>query len=620
MVSVGTDARVDTPDLAPLDLLVENVRIVDVVLQRVFWGWFGVRGGRFLYVEEGPAPPPGTLAAAEAHRRLDAGGLIALPGLIDTHMHIESSLLTPGRFAEAVLPWGTTTVLQDPHEVANVLRLEGVRFMLQCSRGLPLRVLSAIPSCVPATSDALESVNARIGAEEVAELAREQDVVALGELMDYQGLLSGDPRLEAILDAGRRAGLSLEGHIPTLSSMQLSRYAAYGIRSDHTLMGPEKVAEELSKGLYVMLQEKSLTPQVVDLVRKLPDRSRVLLVTDDVLPNRLAHGHLNRILERAVQLGWDPIDALASATVRPAVYLGLRDLGLIAPGYRADFLLCEALDRFPPREVYVDGVRVAEDGRPAFSAPPVALPDKLVEAGGLVPAVGGDLDVREADPVPPELFRVRGAGLGSARALVRVIRVNEVNTYTTLEERWVALRDGVPQDTEDLVMAAVIPRSALRAGRSHEPILGFVEGLHLRSGAFASSFAHDSHNLFVVGTSPQAMALAVRLVVDAGGGMAVVECGASGHRSEVLPLPIAGLLTDEPVGVVASRFDSLESALRRLGVTHKNPILLLTILPLTVSPAFKLSDRGIVDVENRRILDPVVELQPLDDGDPVRSG
>lgn len=616
MVLPGADAHFDAPAPAPLDLLVENARIVDVVLQRVFWGWLGVRGGRFVYVEQGPAPPEGRASGISARQRLDAGGSFVLPGLIDTHMHIESSLLTPGRFAEAVLPWGTTTVLQDPHEVANVLGPEGVRFMLQCSRDLPLRILSAIPSCVPATSEALECVNARIGAADVAELAREEGVVALGELMDYQGLLRGDHRLEAILDAGRRAGLSLEGHVPSLSGLELSRYAAHGIRSDHTLMGPDKVAEELGKGLYVMLQEKSLTAQVVEFVRKLPDRSRVLLVTDDVLPNRLVHGHLNRILERAVQLGWDPIDALASASLRPAVYLGFRDLGLIAPGYRADFLLCPALDRFPPRYVYVEGIRVAEDGRPNFSAPAVALPQPLAEKGRLVSAASPGSVVREVDPVPPELFRVRKAGFGKARALVRAVRVNEVNTFTTLEERWVTLVDGVPEEAEDLVMASVIPRAALKAGRPDSMAVGFVAGLHLRSGAFATSFAHDSHNLFVVGTSPRAMALAVRLVVESGGGMAVVESDASEHRAEVLPLPIAGLLTDEPVGVVASRFDGLESALRRLGVTHKNPILLLTILPLTVSPAFKLSDRGIVDVENRRILDPVVELHPSGRGDP----
>lgn len=585
-------------------LLVVNANIVDVVTQSTYLGWFTVTGGRFLEVETGE--PPAALRES-ARRVVDLGGAFVQPGMLDIHMHIESSLVTPRRFAEAVLPHGTTAILQDPHEVANVLGAPGIKWMIDSSRGLRLRVYSAISSCVPATSSAIETPNASISPQEVSELAREPDVIALGEMMDFHGLIDGDAHLTAMLDAARQAGLSLEGHVPSLSGPELSRYIANGIRSDHTLMTPEKILEQLRKGMWVMIQEKSVTADVIDTIRQLPDRSRVLLITDDVMPNRLLTGHLDRVLTNAIDLGWDPLDALASATLRPATYLGLHDLGKIAPGAKADFVVTASAVTFPASSVYVGGEQVVEDGHlvKAITAPRVAT----APAGVRESFAGGLFGPTSFQFAPSDGAVISGRPAHTVRTLhtvrARVIVVNDVNSFTTLEERDVSLEDGRPVDP-DLTLATVIPRAAARLGADRfTPVICLVAGLGLEDGAYASSFAHDSHNVFVIGRDPEAMAAALDAVMAAGGGMAFTPSGDSAPTT--LPLPLAGLLSDEPVAAVAEGFEAIEQGLRGAGVRAKNPVLLLTLLPLSVSPDFKVSDKGVVDVQGRRVLSPVVD-------------
>ena len=564
-----------------LDLIIENAQIVDVVRQRIFDGWLGLRNDKFIFVEEGTAP-----TELEAKTRKNLNNAFVQPGLIDTHMHIESSLVTPARFAEAVFPWGTTSILQDPHEAGNVLGAAGIQFMVDASRGLPLNIYSAIPSCIPATSEDLETPNASISPDEIKALAKDPDIIALGEMMDYQGIVQGNRRLENILEAGNQSGLSLEGHVPSLSGTDLSTYISHGIRSDHTLMTPGKIAEELSKGLFVMLQEKSITPENIAFVSSLPDRSRILIITDDVMPNRLVSGHLDRVLNLAIEHGWDALDALASATIRAASYLGLHNVGMLAPGYRADFCICQELNQFPPLEVYSRGVKVAEQCRALFQAPKTNLDDKTAKLS--------PIDSKQA--LNASQFRLDLTGTVTAN----VITTNNLTTFTELEQRTIDIIDGIPQD-DDLVLATVIARSSLAKGITEPPKLSLIAGLNLQEGAFASSFSHDSHNLLVLGKSPEAMAEAANTVISARGGMAVVA-----NETVFLPLPIAGLLSDKPIGEVAKKFDALEVKLRQFGMTHKNPILLLSILPLTVSPNYKISDKGLVDVENRRILEVLV--------------
>ncbi|GAB4538249.1 MAG: adenine deaminase [Anaerolineae bacterium] len=562
-----------------LDLLLHNARIADLFRLRTFVGWVGVAAGRFVYVEDGPPPPD-----LRARRTLDLDGRYLVPGLLDAHMHIESSLVTPRRFAEAVLPFGTTAVLADPHEVANVAGEAGVRWMIAASQGLDLRVFIAIPSCVPATAPELEWTGAVFQADVVERLASEPSVIALGEVMDYQGLLGHNDRLPPMVEAARRAGLRVEGHIPTLRGTSLSRYLAHGITSDHTLTNPQKLLEQLSKGVAVMLQAKSITPQNIAAVNGLPDRSNIILVTDDVEPSLLVDGHLNRIVALAVEAGLPPLEALASASLRPARYLGLHDLGAITPGYRADFLVMDGLAAFPPAEVYVAGRQVAAGGvltSPQASQMPPPPP---------FPPVPG--------PFSPADFRLDSRDHPAAQVRANaVVLDNDRNTLTRLEHVPVSLEGGYAlfQEGDGLNLVAVFARE----GSSR--MVGVLKNASLNHGAFASSLAHDSHNLLVVGREAWSMAVAANAVHEQGGGLAVAR------GEEVLarlPLPLFGLLSDEPIRQAADGLANIEAALRAAGMTHQRPFLMLSILALSVSPYYKFTDKGVVDTEARRLLPP----------------
>ncbi|MDX2004515.1 MAG: adenine deaminase C-terminal domain-containing protein [Meiothermus sp.] len=564
--------------MKPLDLLVHNAQIADVVRLRLYRGWVGIAQGQFCYVEAGEPP-----AGVTAQTILDAAGLILAPGLIDAHMHVESSLTSPRRFAEAVIPHGTTAILADPHEIANVLGARGIRWMMEAAKGLPLRTFTAIPSCVPATDRSLETVLGSISADNVRELAGEPEVIALGELMDYQGLAMGSSQLEGLIAAAREAGLLLEGHTPTLLGPTLSDYTAHGITSDHTLSTPEKLLEQLTKGYTVMLQAKSLNARVVEAVRELPERSRVLLTTDDVMPNQLHRGHMSSLIQMVTELGWDPMDALASATLRPATYLRRSELGVVAPGRRADFLLLEGLTTFPPAAVYVDGQKVAEGGTSLFDLPPPPAPP-----------VGGELRRR---PFRPADFHFQ---ISDGPHTINLMAMNQSNTFTALETRPVRFAGGQPETGENLMTVAVLMRQG-----DGPAALGLLANYGLSEGAFASTLAHDSHNFIVAGRSAEAMAEAANRVLELGGGMSLV----AGDQTYDLALPIVGLLSDEPVAATGAQFERMEQALRQRGVQHAYPVLFLTLLALTVSPAVKMSDRGLVDVERRRLMK-VVEGGP----------
>ncbi len=567
--------------MAAVDLLLTNAVFADVALLRTFRGWAAVRDRRWIYVEEG-SPQPGLSAS----RSLDLGGRLVAPGLIDSHMHIESSLVTPRRFAEAVVPWGTTAILADPHEVANVAGEEGVRWMIRASQGLPLRIYQAIPSCVPATSADLEWTAARIDVEAVRRLSAEPSVIALGEVMDYRRVVDGDPAMRAMVEAARGAGLLVEGHVPSLRGTELSDYLSWGIGSDHTLTDPGKIREEISKGAAVMLQDKSIRGDTMAAVAALADRSRVLLVTDDTEPPLLRQGHLSRMVAKAIDRGLGAIEALASATIRPARYLGLRDQGAIAPGFLADFMVMKGPAAFPPDEVYVGGDLVARGGRFAAALPPAPPPPPRA------PAVPGPFAQADFQPFPLPLPRGLTAHV--------VVIESEATSLTGLE------RLAVPQEAArfaagealwdpSLALAAVVARDASSRAA------GLVRGLGLREGAFASSFAHDSHNLLVVGRDSASMAVAASEVGRIGGGLVLV---AGGRVEATLRLPLLGLISDEPVAALADELEAMEAALARAGMSRPRPFLMLSLLALSVSPRFKLSDRGVIDVEQRRLLPP----------------
>ena len=562
------------------DALLVNARIADVFRCRLFEGWVGIRDGRFIAVEAGSAP--GGIRATET---IDLAGRIIMPGLIDSHMHIESSLLTPRRFAEAVLPWGTTTILSDPHEVGNVAGEDGVKWMIAASQDLPLRIYHSIPSCVPATSPDIEWTHEVFDAAAIRRLARQHSVIALGEVMDYRGLLGPNERLQAIVRAAREINLLIEGHIPTLAGIELSQYLAHGISSDHTLTFPAKIQEQISKGLAVMLQTKSVTPENVAAVAQLPDRSRIILITDDIEPSLLndGQGHLSRIVTLAIETGMPPLEAIAASSIRPARYLALRDQGAIAPGFLADFLVMDDIAAFPPAQVFVGGQAVAQAGamNAAITRENPAQPD--------YPGIPGAFSADD--------FKLDSTGGGGSVQAQVVALQDKRSTLTKLEQRTVRLRDGHAQfqDNDDLALAAVIARD--ESSRT----VGLIANTGLKQGGWASSVAHDCHNLLVIGRDPDAMAQAANAVHALAGGVAVAT--REGIEAS-LRLPYFGLLSDEPVAAVAAGLAAVEDAMRRLGAHQTRPFLTFSIMSLSVSPYAKITDKGIVDTESRQLMRP----------------
>ena len=561
------------------DLLLVHAQIADVFRYRLFDGWIGIRDGRFITVEAGDAP--GGIRATET---LDLAGRIVMPGLIDSHLHIESSLLTPRRFAEAVLPFGTTTILSDPHEVGNVAGEDGVKWMIAASQDLPLRIYHSIPSCVPATSPEIEWTHEVFDAATIRRLARQPSVIALGEVMDYRGLLGPNERLQKIVRAARENKLLIEGHIPTLAGIELSQYLAHGISSDHTLTFAAKIQEQISKGLAVMLQTKSVTPENMAVVANLPDRSRIILITDDIEPSLLVDGHLSRIVALAIECGMPPLEAIAAATIRPARYLGLRDHGAIAPGFLADFLVMDDIAAFPPAQVFVRGQRVAAAGAmtAAITRENPAQPD--------YPSIPGSLAADD--------FKLDCHGAsGNAQAQVVALQ-DRRSTLTNLEQLTVRLQDGHAQfeDDDGLALASVIARD------ESSRMVGLLANTGLRQGAWASSVAHDCHNLLVIGRSPEAMAIAANAVHAMGGGVAVAT---DGGVTASLRLPYFGLLSDEPVAAVAGELAAVEAAMRRIGAQQTRPFLTFSIMSLSVSPYAKFTDKGLVDTESRQLIPPL---------------
>lgn len=557
------------------DRLFINARIVDVFRLRVFEGWFATRGERFLFVEEGQ--PPAWLGDVPA---TDLAGAFVAPGLVDAHMHIESSLLTPRRFAEAVIPHGTTALLADAHEVANVAGERGVAWMVEAGNRTPLRVYHAIPSCVPATSPEIESTTAVFGAAEIERLLRLPRVAALGEVMDYRGLLGQSPRLPPLVAAARATGTRIEGHIPTLTGTELSEYLAHGVQSDHTLTFPAKILEQLSKGVTVMLQAKSLTPENIACVNGLADRSGIVIVTDDTEPNLLREGHVTRMLKLALQAGMPPLEALASASLRPARYMGVHDLGAIAPGYLADFIVLDALDQYPPAQVWVGARKMAERG--VATAVPLPVPPPLPD----FPRVPGPFTAAD--------FKLAPGVTGTRRANVVQV-VNQTNSITRHAVREVKVSDGyaVLEPGDGLSMVAVFAREG--GARS----VGVIANAGIDSGAAATSLAHDSHNLLVVGRDVEAMCRAANAAHTRGGGVFVDD--GRGIVAE-LPLPVFSLISDDEVGRVSDGLDAIEVALRGLGMKSQRPFLQLSLLALSVSPYYKFSDKGVVDTEARALL------------------
>lgn len=547
-----------------------------------------LRGGRLLNLFTGELLPANILlggglilavgeACQEAPEVYDLDGGIVLPGLIDAHFHIESSLLTPARLAQAVVPRGTTTVIADPHEIANVLGLPGIRWMLRASEGLPLDCLFMAPSCVPASS--LETSGARLGPGEVGEVLEWDRILGLAEVMDFPGVVAGKREPIRKIRIARDRGRPVDGHAPELSGPALCAYLSAGIETDHECVGLEEAREKLRLGMRIMIREGSQAKNLetlLPLVDAVTVR-RCLLVSDDRnAVDLLEEGHVDHLLRRAVALGLPPLWAVQMVTLNPAEHYGLRHLGAVAPGRQADLVVVNNLSEFKCELTFKAGRLVAERGKLLAGLPPTPPVPRTMHAA----------------PLTRETFSIRGRP-GRARAIG--IIPNQIETEAPVVE--VTVRDGVvlADPERDLAKLAVVERH----GGTGRVGLGLVEGLGLRAGALASSVAHDSHNLIAVGMDDGDLLTALSHLVEQGGGLAVA---AGGRVRASLPLPIAGLMSDRPVPETAAALRALERETRELGVSMAHPFGVLSFLALPVIPKLRLTDRGLVDVEQGKVV------------------
>lgn len=545
----------------PADLCLKGGRLVNVLSGRVETADIAVQDGIIVGW--------GNYEAAEV---VAADGMYVCPGFIDGHIHIESTLLNPAQFCAAVVPRGTSAVVADPHEIANVLGVPGIRYFLDATDGIPLDVYFRLPSCVPATF--LETAGAQLGAEDLRSLMTHERVTGLAEMMNFPGVLEGFPdvldKLLLFQDAG------IDGHSPGLRDLALNGYIASGISSDHECTVLEEAAEKLSKGMRIMLREGSQSKDLAALLPLVDDRTWPLcmLVTDDRHPDDLVkEGHMNAVVNRAMELGMDPVRALTLATRTAANYFGLRRHGAVAPGCFADFTLSPTLNPWNPQRVFKRGVEVARAG-------------KLLADSALWP--------RPSCPSSPmEITRLAAADLAvpAQPGLLRTIGVQEGTLFTRNLLLPPRIEGGfaVADPDRDILKMAVYNRYQ----PDKPPAVGFVQGIGIRKGAVATTVAHDSHNLIVAGASDGDILHVVDAVRKSRGGLAI---GVAGEDVEILPLPIAGLMSDQPVAAVARRMEDLNEKARALGCGLHSPFMALSFLALPVIPELKLTDLGLVDV------------------------
>lgn len=557
------------------DLLIENVMLVNVFNDTVAPACIGISGKKNQYIGEAQA-------SCKAADTIDGKGLYALPGFIDSHMHLESSMLPPQAFACRALECGTTMVAADPHEICNVLGPKGVYALMEAASGTPLKVLMLAPSTVP-SAPGFEGSGCAVGPEEAAEMLAHPGIFGLGEVMDFNGVADGEEHILSVIRQAKERGMMIDGHASVLTGERLQRFAAAGIDSDHTAANPEQLRERLALGFCVQVQECNLSAGMVQAMNELPVSSRVCLVTDDVpLDKLMRQGQLNHVVARAIALGLEPLRAIHFATINAADRLRQYDTGAIAPGRLANIQLVRDWKAPKPELLVVEGKVILEGGRLNFTPRPCDL-SALREHPMLVK------EVREED-----FFIPVAAKPADAWAKVNIIKYNGSGHRTQKVLRNLPLCDsqlGRTVDITGLFKVAVFNRYGL-----DRHALALIDGMVELDGAIALTYGHDAHNLTVYGGDDGDMALAANTIRRMKGGMCAVQGGEVLAR---VPLPLGGLMSQEPAEVLSGQVEAFLEACRKIGLKYANPITFLTLMPLAVSPEMKCTDLGLIDVVNK---------------------
>ena len=566
---------------APADLVIRGGRLVNVQSREVLDGWdVAVAEGRFAYVG-----PDAGHTIGEGTEVIDAEGRYLIPGLCDGHMHIESGMLTPAEFAAAVMPHGTTTMFTDPHEIANVLGLEGVRMMHDEAALQPVNIFTQMPSCAP-SAPGLETTGFEITAEDVAEAMTWPGIIGLGEVMNFPGVVNGDAQMLAEMAATMRAGKTVGGHYASPDrGAAFHAYAAGGAADDHEGTAEADAIARVRQGMRSMLRLGSawydVESQITAITEKGLDPRNFILCTDDCFAKTLVEdGHMDRVVRHAIDCGCDPVVALQMATVNTATHFGLeRELGSIAPGRRADMILTSDLRTLPIETVFARGVKVAEAGRGLVDCPHYDWP----ESARATVRLGKALTAADFEIPAPD-------GANAVRAKVIGVVENQAPTKALTFD--LPVTEGRVQATGEVCQIALVERHRGTGGVTNAFVSGFgYEG----EMAIASTVAHDSHHMIVVGTSRGMMAAAANRLGEVGGGVTIWKDGA---EIALVELPIAGLMSDSPAREVAQKADGIVRGMEACGCTLNNAYMQHSLLALVVIPELRISDLGLVDVRS----------------------
>ncbi|MBM7716176.1 adenine deaminase [Siminovitchia sp. FSL H7-0308] len=566
-----------------MDLVIRSVQLINVFTAEIYRADIGIKSDRFAAVARYEAGRPQFWM--EGKKEVHADGLYAMPGFIDSHVHIESTMVPPDMFARAVLRHGTTVAVVDPHEIANVMGVEGVKYMVEASRGLPVHILTTIPSCVPAVPG-VETAGAEFKAEDISELLSLPNVVGVAEIMDYPGVIHQHPRMAQIVQAGLEKNVLNEGHAPRVTGRQLQAYLAAGVNSDHECRSDDEVLEKLRSGMMVYIRESSVS-KFADVAAKawqtVPHALNIAMCTDDIEPNdMLQNGQMNRVVRRAIEEGIPAPLAIRYATLGGAIRFGLKERGAIAAGRLADLVLVESLETMDVCDVYVGGKQFVSEGELTTDITSSIPP--LLKNTVRLPQLSEDDFVIHA-PIRQ----------GSVTLTTMEVTSNGTTVQGTVEAE---VHEGkVRTLPPDHIFVSVTGRH----GQGKKPFVGVLKGAGLKDGAYATTVAHDSHNLVVVGTNAADMLLAARSLEACGGGLCLVR------GKEVIAkveLPVAGLMAPEPVEQLAPKVGYFSKKALEMGIAvgRRAPAMALSSLALTVTPHIRITDKGLIDVEQQKLI------------------
>ncbi|WP_082631354.1 adenine deaminase [Gracilibacillus massiliensis] len=566
------------------DIVIRNGTLVNVMTKELQENIdIAIKGERIAYIGNA------SHVIGNDTKIIDATDQYIAPGLMDGHMHVESTMLSVTEFAKAALLKGTTAIFMDPHEIANVLGTEGVRLMHEEGQQLPLKVFTTFPSCVPATTD-LEDAGAALDEKDIEAGLQWDGVVGLGEVMNFPGVVYNDPKMIKEIEATMAARKTVTGHFPDGPTEMLQAYIASGVDSCHEAVAKEQALEKARLGMHIMIREGSAWQDVKEVIKIITedgiDSANVSLVTDDIYPETLVEkGQINHVVRRAIEEGVDPVTAIQMVTINVARYFQMdKQLGSITPGKYADIILIDDLNKMEPSTVITNGELIVSDNELVKMIPEFQYPESAKNTVNL------------RDTLSATDFRLTTTN--KQKVDINGIRVIENSARTEKMTTTLEVKDGVIKaDLEqDVILLACIDRHHGTGQIS----LGFAQGFGLKSGAVASTVAHDSHNLLVMGVNEEDMALAANTLADYGGGMVVVE---NGEILAHVPMVIAGLMSDQPLEIVVEQVRKLEAAWKQLGCKIHAPFMTFSLIALPVIPEVRISNRGLVDVTKFELID-----------------